>query len=387
MLSVFQIFKVLIGIIVFVVVMTFFLRLSEDYMGVGETGREYETAEAFDIALMNTYTSGNPGSFEDMGKFDMAVFLLPPEEKRSERAKLAFPSGQKTLSVPAFVFTSTSPMKTMRFCEGHEWYRFCYVYAYPEDGIILFTPEINNAATRKLILNTLESLPDDLEYGYCEGETAMVKKTDEEGSAKKKFMDYVMGAMQYAGNFEPCTKELKPYYRLITIGTGSPRENEVVIMPSGENSGTLRSWNGEGISQTNVVSFTHASDVSIATAGGALAVHNKRGLLLKDLLLAAKVMRDRTSMVHKMIIETNLEPCANCATVKYEKACGYTDSEGHPHTSDDTEGFYVPYEDFIDALDSLIERIESQDSNSLIMSDLGHSAEMYKVLKDLGCES
>ena len=93
------------------------------------------------------------------------------------------------------------------------------------------------------------------------------------------------------------------------------------------------------------------------------------------------------SIVHKKIIETNIEPCANCATVNYAKACGYTDSEGHPHSSDDPDGIHVPYEDFTEALDSLIERIESQDSNSLIMSALGHSADMYKVLKDLGCES
>jgi hypothetical protein len=74
MISVFQIFKMILGVIVFVFVMTLFLRVSDMYSGIGERRGEFEVVDSLDKVVMQVYTSGNPDVFSGFRDFELLLY-------------------------------------------------------------------------------------------------------------------------------------------------------------------------------------------------------------------------------------------------------------------------------------------------------------------------
>ncbi|MFH0956260.1 MAG: hypothetical protein V1813_00195 [Candidatus Aenigmatarchaeota archaeon] len=359
MLNVFDIFKVLIGIVIFVLLITLFLRFSGSYSELGETGQQYDAVNAFDALLQSTYTSGNPGEFDGFGKMEYVTFDPPGEPRPFDNARIMFPAGQKTLSVPAFVMTGEGAMAAARTCDDYGWFSFCYVISMPMGDTVLFSPVAGSEQEEKIIMGVVGSLPPDVTVGYCDGDGYIIP-------SRKDFIGFV-GDREIV---RACTEEIPEGYWLVSFTLDSPKERTVIV-----SGGTVMDYSGD----QNVI--FKDSDVAIALCGpGSLG--NKMAMLEKQLAVAADVMHERTILVRDDMLQLNVEPCRGCPTL-YPKACGYVeyadDGDGLKHQS-------TRYLDFVTSLSALENTLGSEHTHEDVIDSLATTSVNYKALEDGGCE-
>lgn len=370
MLNVFDIFKMLIGIVIFVVLITLFLRFAGGYTDISQTGREYDTINAFDALLRSTYTSGNPGEFQGFGKIEV-TFAPPLEPRHADSARIMFPSGQKMLSVPAFVMTGEGKMTASRTCDDYGWFSFCYVISMPAGDTVLFSPVAGSTQERDIIRGVVESLPSGVTLAYCDGDDFLVPSGEPENN-RKDFLALVNANKKVE---KPCSAEVTEGYWLVSFTSEEDAERTAVVDAAG--------WtvtDSSGNSKNTIIEY---SDVTIALCGPG-SLENKRAMLERQLSVAASVMHDRTILVRDGMVRLNVEPCRGCSTA-YPKACGYTEYGG------DGSGARRPstklYPEFITALSALESEIAREEhSHRSVVDMLGDTTAKYNELKEGGCE-
>jgi len=356
MISVFQIFRALMGVIVFIFVITFFLRMSDMYTATQIKGSKMEMVNAFDYVAMQTYTSGNPATFPGFEGFETLVYEPP---------KIKSDAGQHTLSVPVFFVPGRGEISMERRCLDFGWFKWCMVFAFPAKSKILFTPIENTNATRDLILEIVENLPGSLEYGFCNGADARTANKDE-------FLSYLASG---AGvTYQPCETQLPEYCRLVTItaSTGSSSnltENHIIINPSTR---LVSEENSSGGLESRP--YHDWMDIAVFITGGVKALDYKKAVFSRELAASAGIMHGRSVLVSQRIKEYNIQPCLECST-PFPTPCGWTDYLGREHES----GIY---HDFISSLVSLKNAISSGNYHQL----LEDTASKYNELKNQGCE-
>jgi len=356
MISVFQVFRALIGIIVFVVLITFFLRITEMYTGTQIRGGTLETISTFDQVAMQTYTSGNPSTFSGFMDFDFLVYDPP---------KIKSDAGQKTLSSPVFFIPGKGKILLERHCLDYEWFRFCWVYAFPEAMNIIFTPVINTPEARKLIRDAVDDLPESMEFGFC-------NVTDARVTGKSDFLRYLAAASGL--EYRHCEAVLPKDSRLVVIESPpysfpSGSGVDVVIDPP---AAKLYEGNSTGGSQSRT--YRDAMEVAVFITGGTKALDFKREVLSVEIGTATKIMKERTVLVSQKMKEYNRQQCLECST-PFPKACGWIDHNGLRHES-------AIYRDFITSLDSLKASIASGN----YLQKLNDTAVKYGELRNQGCE-
>jgi hypothetical protein len=355
MISVFEIFRVLIGLVVFVFVLTFFLRLSDMYSNTQVMGKKLETVNTFDQVAAQTFTSENPTTFSGFRDFTTLVYE-PPKVKSDV--------GQKTLSVPVFFIPSKGVIMLEKQCLDYNWFRFCWVYAYPNSTQILFTPLENTADARATIASIVQLLPDSMDYGYCSGD-------DARASTKSGFIQYLSGSA--AESYQPCTRQLPEGSRIVVINStfnfSSGLRGDAFMELS---SGKLYRKNSTGGMQPT--GYRDALDVAAFIAGGEKSLEFKRSTLLRELAAATKIMKERTVLVSQRLRERNKQDCMECSTL-FPKACGWVDFSGNKYES-------LLYKNFLSSLGAL----ESSMASGDYLQQLETTALYYESLKDEGCE-
>ena len=347
MLSVFQIFKLLIGIIVFIFIMTFFLDITNMYSDIGGSQKEYAIADAFDKTARDVYTSGKSAQFSGFEDLDVLMYRPPA---------LLFGS-QKTLSVPLFMIPDKANMTLERRCDDYGWFRFCWILAYSDRGVILFSPLENTDETRQEMENFVNALPDAYSYGFCNGTYAKV-------STKQTFIGFINGNMA-ASTFEECDIEPKDNMRIIVFNDSEPSEGTIVV--SG------RQAKEPASDGAKVVVFTNA-DIPALVTGGVDAVLYRQDAFGSELRAATRIMLERTKLVSQKMLVHNAQPCIECAT-PYPKACGWVDIDGQPYQS-------TLYNEFIVTLQSLGNAVGNGQYEDL----LRQSVNDYENLREAGCE-
>ncbi len=371
MLSVFQIFKVILGVIVFIFVMTFFLQITDMYAGIGERGESLEFANALGTTVKQTFISGNPTTFQGFTGFEFVVYEPPT---------LKFLLGRKTMAVPTFMLPTLEEMAFKKDCEEYGWYSFCWVYAYPTSFTVIFTPEENTPEVRQLISDIVTTLPDDIEFADCSG-------SGTSKGSKQQFMDFVtatgsnsMGGEEYAA----CNLSIPDHFRLVTITTDTdaiPRRNEIILVPSASGGTYKENVNGlwklvDGTADTiRDGHYNSAGDVYFLLTTGQNALDCKNEEMKNELRIAADVMKRRTFLILDMMEKYNRQPCNECPT-PFPKACGY---EPYGDLFEDSE----LYGDFLDSLVDLNDDLENEQDYRF---NLEESIEKYNCLKDAGCE-
>jgi hypothetical protein len=349
MLSVFQIFKMLLGVIVFIFVITFFLRVSDMYSGLGESRIDFETVDSLDKAVMQTYTSGNPTTFMVFRDFEVLLYDAP---------KVKFDAGQKTLSAPVFMIPDNADIVLERRCDDYGWFRFCWVFGHTDTTKIVFAPVENTPESRGMMVKIVNALPDGFEFGYCNASEKPKK------GGKDDFLGFV--SEMDGKYFQDCELPLPENTVLITMGsTGSIAQNELVI------SGYTVKDNSTWIMQERT--FSDDEIIPMVT-GGIPALDYKRELFERDLKAASRIMMERTKLVYEKTIDYNVQPCPECVT-PYPKECGWVDYDGHEWPS-------TKYLGFISTLTALHGMVDSGD----YMAKLEESEQAYEALKDAGCE-
>jgi hypothetical protein len=349
MLSVFQIFKMVLGVIVFVFVITFFLRLSDMYSGTGERWGEFEVVDSLDKVVMQTYTSGNPTVFSEFRDFNLILYEAP---------KVIFSSGQKTLSVPVFMIPNNADITLERRCDDYGWFRFCWIFGYTDTTKILFAPVDNTEESRGTIIKIVNALPDSFEFGYCNDSNTPQKGT------KGSFLDFISGIE--GKSFEDCKLSFPDNTVLITMGkTSEIAENELVISGS-----TVKDSRNLLVQERT---FSDDDIIPLVT-GGIPALDYKKSVFERDLKASSRIMWERTKLVYDKILEYNWQACQECVT-PYPKECGWVDYNDHTWPS-------TLYLNFISRLSSLYGMVDSGN----YMNELMESKEQYELLKEAGCE-
>ena len=356
MISVFQIFRILMGVIVFIFVITFFIRLSDTYSSTQEMGEKIEQVNAFAHSAMQVYTSGNPTTFGGFTDFYSLVYEAP---------RIQSDAGQHTLLVPAFFIPGKGEITLERRCLDFRWYEWCSVFAFPKSARILFTPLENTPESRALIQQVADEMPESMEFGFCNG-------TDARTTTIGEFSQYISGA---AGNsYEPCRVNLPDHYRLVTI-SGTPgfssrvKDNHVIINRA---AGLAYEENLSGTLESRT--YGDASDIVVFITGGVKALDYKNEVFSRELAAAASIMHERSILVAQKVKAHNVQPCQECST-PLPRACGWKDYRGNVHESD-------AYKDFISSLSSL--KIALQTAG--YSSELQDTAAKYAELENQGCE-
>lgn len=351
MISVFQVFRIVIGAAIFIFILTFFLRASGTYTGVQSLAEKHEMISAFNQVAMQTYTSGNPGTFSGFTGFETLVYDPP---------KIKSDAGQKTLTVPVLFITGKGKIAMERKCSSFAWFSSCWVYAYPESGNILFTFIENTEETRNLVKEAVRNLPDGIGFGYCNGTYAQV-------STKENFLSYVD---RISGkSYVPCEVEMSEAHRAVSVGVPPAGGNgAMVIDPS---SMTI----SENASGTLVSSpYTNGSHVSAFIFGGKNALEYMESLFSERLGTAIDLMKKRVILVHQSMKKYNVEPCLECAT-PFPRECGWADYRGRVHDS-------TLYVNLIKSLNDLKNAMVSENYDDA----LSRTVSDYEELKRKGCE-
>lgn len=367
MLSTFQIFKMLLGVMIFVFILTFFLRITDMYTGVEVRGEDFETLDLFEKSVRQTYTSGNPGTFGDFDKLEF--FLYEPPKIKSGL-------NQKTLSSNAFVILSKSEMNLMSNCSDYGWFSFCWVYAYPKALKLIFTPLENTPEDRVLVEDIVNTMPEDIEFAYCSGQ-------DTGKGNKTEFLSHVTGTgpnSMRERDFTVCELEIPQDFRLVTITTDDsiePRASEIILNPQTktfrEQVSGMREFTDNVQDVIRTGTYEDASDVYFLLTTGKNALDFKDDAFRTEVGVAARIMEERMKLVSQSMMGLNIQPCNQCPT-PFPTECGYIDFEG-------TEVVSQPYSDMIDSLDELNDDIENGNDINLDDTMTG-----YEILKDVGCE-
>jgi len=352
MISVFQIFRMLIGIIVFIFVLTFFLQVAGMYSTTQERSKKLDAMSAFDQIASQAYTSENPATFS--GFTDMETLVYEPPKLKTE-------AGQKTLSVPVLFMPGKGQINMEKRCSEYGWFRSCWVYAFPEATKIVFNMLDASQETRALVADAVRLLPATIQFGYCSGSDAMV-------SGRDGYLSY-LASLSYGD--APCQVQMLGLSQLVVVDrtfnyTRMP--NGTVFMatePRTLVSGAPKSW-------ALPAGYSDGMDVAAFLTGGAASLEYKRSAFQKELLVSTRVMKERTILVSQKMMDLNRQPCQECAT-PFQQECGWTDFRGNSYES----GLYKA---FITSLDAL----EKSSGNQQLL--LKVSVNAFNELKDRGCE-
>ena len=350
MISAFDIFRIVIGVIVFIFVITFFLRFADMYSGTASSGKAMEAVNAFEDTAQEVYASGNPSSFSGFQGFRTLAYDPP---------KIMYDSGQKTLAVPTLLVPSTGKLYLESRCAEFGWFGFCWVYAFPEGMRILFTFVDDSPASRQLARQALYYLPDSAQYGFCSSGEARA-------GGKADFISFLSGPP--GAPHQPCNATLPQYTRVIAIAPppGLPPGSAAdLVVDTGAGLAL------EGGPDGAAANFTGPVELAVLVTGGKKALDYVKQRMSKEVTVSARIMMDRTRLVSQKMVALNRQPCVECAT-PFPEACGWTDSGGRQHAS-------AAYEAFGDSLDALARPGD-------IWRALNGTAQAYGLLESEGCE-
>ncbi len=166
MIQVFQVFKLVMGIMISIFILYFLVNYAGSYATVQEEMRLGKVLQNFDKGARDVYTTGNPAPYDGFSKVkgEVSFDVTPP-------AGLFTELGKQSLSVPTF-FVIDDKMLLGRGEQNLGWYKFTYVVAVPETQII-FNPMTEDA--RDLIEDVVEMTPSTMGFepkivfGFCDG--------------------------------------------------------------------------------------------------------------------------------------------------------------------------------------------------------------------------
>jgi hypothetical protein len=354
MMSVFQIFRILLSIMIMIFVLLVFLRIADMYSSIEEMKKKTLVVSEFEQTVRQVYTSGYPATFPGFEGF--STILYDPEEMGY--GKIKSDAGVKTISLPMLFKPDIETVAIERHCLDFGWCKFCWVSAFPKASRIFINPVMNTPETRALVLNISENFQQ-AEIYLCSGSQVAPSlpylRTD--------FTGIVNGL---AGQvIQECDAYIPEPSMLVVMGPyPSPaRSNVVIINPSAK---TMTDANGTR-------SYNDASDIAAFITGGPGMADYKKRLFNDSLSAAAVVMRQRSLLLNEKFRKYNVQPCLDCPTPQ-PMECGWKSYTGIAYDGS--------YKDFYDSIGRLVVKIDSGN----YWSELSDTERKYGELKASGCE-
>ena len=211
MIALYQLFKIILGIIISVFILTLLLFFSGAYSGLQEGVIKGKVMDVFRITAENVYYSGNPQNFTEFGKrdfelrFDNITYPGLVYSSRSGSPKIR-------LRVPTY-FTPGQDVLISQQSMDMEWWRYNFIEVTPDLTIIFNTKWGSSSEMDAFITNLLNYFQDttffdpDIRFAVCDG-----NDFDENPETKSDFLRDLV-------NFpnRECTMPVSEFRRLVIL--------------------------------------------------------------------------------------------------------------------------------------------------------------------------
>ncbi len=354
MISVFQIFKIILGVIISAFILFIVLRFAGSYTEIGESSRQVSIMVNFKKSMEDVYTTGISTDFEMK---DLEIIAYRPPYIHADVSNVDMDP------VPLFLVPGEK-FSVYRNEYDLEWWKFYFIEVFPETKI-LFIPLGNDEKIWSVIGEMAKSMPS------TENTQTKVKfflgcnKTDPVWlyplGERNKFLDYWLP--RFAGAevdiLGPCddTENLKREgYRIITVSEDESVEADFLVKPSDDGVGHVYIKNVDG--QEEYV-YKNGLELVALLLGGKRYLDYLNGKFLKELEVGIDVG----------IRESNLLR----GDVNMQRRCGTELSE------------FAGILGFIK--EELIPKLDSAEEDDLgeFNQYLMESSEIYKELDRAGC--
>lgn len=223
MTSVYQMFKIVTGLIISGFILYFLVSYAGVYAGTQEDIQRALIQRNFFRVVQDVYYTGTPFTFTDFARAQLDISIDPTEPAGLVTKLGKFPFPVPMIFAPGdelFLYTSSLDLG---------WWRFSQVYAVPKT-VVLFTPLDGSDATWELIRKTVQAMPDSsgfepkVTFGFCNGNETLRNFCGANYDLPCE-RDYFLVFREGAVAFSPCTARLPKNQRLVTIArdcTGVP---------------------------------------------------------------------------------------------------------------------------------------------------------------------
>jgi hypothetical protein len=234
MISIFQIFKIIIGVVISVFILTVLLRFSGSYMEIGESGKQVDILIDLKKTIEDVYTTGIPSDYE-MQNFEKTIILYSPPTIITSISPLNL-DPVPTLFVPGEIIS----VHRGEYDLG--WWKFYFIEALPEMKII-FSPLNNSDVVWNTIGAIVEYFPSTenvntkVRFGSCCNKTSYFFLLDWE---RENFL-YILPILpkelseSYGCEFTVC--QLPEDYTRVAISEDFVETNVTLIVPIDNHTG------------------------------------------------------------------------------------------------------------------------------------------------------
>jgi len=365
MISIYQVFKLIFGLIVSAVMLFFLINYSSIY---GSTQADINRAlimKNFMKAAQDVYMTGNPTNFSDFSRLEFDLTFRGSSDPAVIKSNTGY-----VPNIPVRIPLFFVPGREVFIDRNHldyDFWKFYFVEAVPET-IIIFTitgadneyEELTESIVR-LLPSTTYFTPKVL-FGFCSG-TTLIKPCGIDDFCEREQFDASGYILQ-----QPCTNtELSAKkYRLVTISIAcNPASRGICIEPRDDN------WMGDAYMSGSRYLYKDAADLValiiggeeediFGTVQGEMFYNYKNKVFRERLLLASKIFSQRANLIRN-----------------------------HPQSNSDCREDYLNFADALVDIQDALSEPDYYTSRSIMLdliSSIGAAEDYYNSLIGKGCE-
>jgi len=364
MTSTFEVFRILLSILIMVFILLVFLRIADMYMTLQTMKNKIQTVNAFEETVRQVYTTGYPATFQGFTGFETIEYDY---DGMGNSGRIKSDAGVKTLDLPVFFRPDReSSLALEKKCEDFGWWRFCWVNTVPKSMRIFFNPVTNTREARALILNISEN------FGQTELFVCNSTAVAPDLPYSRDDFSYIMANLGYlpSSEIDVCDAYITEPSVLVIIGSvdSAPqpaRQNIIIVDPASKK---IRDIGG-------IYEYHDESDIAAFIIGGNSSLDFKKRVFNQSLEAAASVMKARSVLLNGKMKILNRPLCPECPPQLYPKECGGVSYNGIERS----DGLFLT---FANSLDSLVQNLNSDE----YWDELNAVNGVYTQLKSSGCE-
>ena len=291
MVSAFQVFKIIFGIIISIFVLIMVLRISNSFMQINETENGVKNLYRLKKSIDDTYTTGISSELV-LGNPVTAYF--PPT--------IIYKQGSVNINVPLILYPSQRYVLKRNVID-FAWWRFYYVVSIPPTRVI-FIPLNKTEKVKQAMIDILNDFPDTeamknkVVFGFaCNRTDVFIMNT----WYRDYFRDNIIPYVYYSGDIEKLNDcKIKSDF-VITVSEDETnfmnKENGVMVIPKGNNTGIVFHGNKKYF-------YINSADILALLFGGAKTYKYVNKVFLKQAKIAAnlKIKEINILMPHSNII-------------------------------------------------------------------------------------
>ncbi len=241
MITLFQLFKMIFGIIVAAFILYALLNYSGSYSVFQESGIKAKILNNFRETAQDVYYSGNAITYTDFSAYDFSGTRYEPLRNPP---LIVSEAGEMDIWFPLF-FVMGENVYIHRGSLDYKFWKFYFVEALPDMNII-FNPVDNTPDAWEIMQGIVELMPDTagterkIYFGLCDGD---FYETNACGGKPCSRNDFLNAQSTFsATRFDKCTASLPQNSRLVVISSGCTQgyaNSSICIIPSGSGVGNF----------------------------------------------------------------------------------------------------------------------------------------------------